>query len=65
MCPACISNAVLTVAGAASFGGLAMLTVRVIRPRADRKQPAERYEGEASPTVPGDSSSPGRGGSAE
>lgn len=65
MCPACISNAVMTVAGAASLGGLAMWMVRVIRPRGDRIQPAERYEGKASPTVPGDSSSPGRGGFAE
>jgi hypothetical protein len=65
VCPACISNAVMTVAGAASLGGFAMLTVRVIRPRADRKQPAERYEDKASATVPGDSSSAGRGGSAE
>ena len=47
MCPACLTTAVLAVAGAASAGGLTALTAKALRNRAGRE-------------VPGDCQQPGR-----
>jgi hypothetical protein len=48
MCPACLTTALLAIAGATSTGGLVTLAVKRLRTTADSRSAPNRTEGDSN-----------------